>query len=146
MTELYNYGYAGLFAAGFLSATFIPLSSEAVLSLLILTGYNLKVCIIVASVGNWLGGMSGYFLGYIGKWEWIEKYLRVKNENIIKVQALVNKYGVIAALLCWLPGIGDFIAIALGFMRSNMVLVAISMFIGKLGRYFVWGYLTFSFK
>ena len=41
-------------------------------------------------------------------------------------------------LLCFLPGIGDFIAVALGFLRANIWVVAISMFLGKAIRYWVW--------
>ena len=38
----------------------------------------------------------------------------------------------------FLPGIGDFIAVALGFLRANIWIVAISMFLGKAIRYWVW--------
>ena len=37
-----------------------------------------------------------------------------------------------------LPGIGDFIAVALGFLRANVWIVAISMLAGKAIRYWVW--------
>ena len=38
----------------------------------------------------------------------------------------------------FLPGIGDFIAVALGFMRANVWVVAIPMFMGKALRYWIW--------
>lgn len=41
-------------------------------------------------------------------------------------------------LFVFLPGIGDFIAVALGFLRANIWIVAVSMFLGKAIRYWVW--------
>lgn len=38
----------------------------------------------------------------------------------------------------FLPGIGDFIAVALGFLRANVWIVGISMLLGKAIRYWVW--------
>ena len=38
----------------------------------------------------------------------------------------------------FLPGIGDFIPVALGFLRANIWIVAVSMFLGKAIRYWVW--------
>ena len=57
-------GYWGLFAASFLAATVIPLSSEIVLSVLIAKGYDLGASLAVATIGNWLGGLSSswYFI------------------------------------------------------------------------------------
>lgn len=39
------------------------------------------------------------------------------------------------AFFAFLPFVGEAIAIALGFMRSNFVLTTLSMFAGKLLRY-----------
>ena len=41
------------------------------------------------------------------------------------------------AFFAFLPFIGEAIAIALGFMRSNVMLTSLSMFTGKLIRYIV---------
>ena len=46
--------------------------------------------------------------------------------------------GVFIASFLFLPGIGDFIAVALGFLRANIWIVAVSMFLGKAIRYWVW--------
>ena len=55
-----EWGYIGLFAACFIAATLIPMASEIVLSLFILTNYDFTTSIIVASLGSWVGGMSSY--------------------------------------------------------------------------------------
>jgi len=91
-----------------------------------------------------MGGMSSYFLGYLGKIEWVEKYLKIKADKITKTKLYLNKRGSLMAFFCWLPIVGDLIAIALGFLRTNIYLTAISMFVGKFLRYLVWGYLTFE--
>jgi membrane protein YqaA with SNARE-associated domain len=93
--------------------------------------------LIIASIGNWLGSMTNYYIGSLGKWDWITKYLRIKKEKVEGTFKYVHKYDYFAASLCWLPILGTPIAIALGFMRSNLKLVAIFMFLGKFIRYLI---------
>ena len=66
-----EYGYIGLFLASFLAATILPFGSEVVFVGLIAAGLNGWSCVLIASVGNWLGGMTNYYLGHLGKVEWI---------------------------------------------------------------------------
>jgi membrane protein YqaA with SNARE-associated domain len=138
-----EWGYIGLFIASFLGATIIPFSSELVFSLLIIKGYDFNLSLLVATTGNWLGGLSSYFLGRLGKWSTLEKYFRLKKEKIVKFKTNIDKWGSLLAFFCWLPIIGDPIAVGLGFFRTNYLLVAIWMFIGKLIRYIVWAFVTY---
>ena len=138
MAEFAEWGYAGLFIASFLAATVVPFSSEVVFSALVFGGLDPWICVVVASLGNWLGGMSSYFLGRLGKMEWIEKYLRVKQEKIETYRERIQKYGDWFAFFSFLPGIGDIIAVASGFFRCRWWIVAISMLLGKFARYVVW--------
>ena len=78
MESFVEWGYLGLFLSSFLGATIIPLSSEIVLSLLLTQGFDLNLSIIIATIGNWLGGLSSYFLGRLGKWSTLEKYFKLK--------------------------------------------------------------------
>ena len=55
-----------------------------------------------------------------------------------KVQNWIQGKGSWMGFFVFLPGIGDFIAVALGFLRANIYIVAISMFIGKAIRYWIW--------
>lgn len=142
MTELFDYSLGGLFLASFLAATVVPFSSEVVLSAILASGTNVFSAVLVASLGNWAGGMSSFALGYLGKWEWIEKYLRVKRETIEKWHNRLYKGGAFFAFLTWLPGVGDIFAIGLGVLRSNVWIIAVTMFAGKLLRYIVWAWLT----
>jgi membrane protein YqaA with SNARE-associated domain len=138
-TEL---GYFALFAASFLAATIIPFSSEVVLSGMLVAGFDPYLSLTVATLGNWLGGLSSYLIGWIGKWDWIEKYLRIKASQIEKIHAKIKGKEGWIAFFCWLPGIGDPLAVALGLIKARPLPTAIWMLIGKASRYAVWGYLT----
>ncbi|MBK3516041.1 YqaA family protein [Carboxylicivirga marina] len=139
---LFDSGYFALFLASFLAATVIPFSSEALLSGMLATNYNLYWCLGLATLGNWLGGMSSYGLGWLGKIQWIEKYLKIKHSQINKTQKRIKGKELWVAFFCWLPGVGDVIAVILGLLKVNIVWVSIGMFIGKLLRYIVWALIT----
>jgi membrane protein YqaA with SNARE-associated domain len=139
---LFDYSLWGLFLASFMAATIVPFSSEALLTFLIIDGTDPFTAVLVATAGNWLGGMSSFAIGYMGKWEWIEKYLRVKREKIMKWHDRLYRKGALFAFLAWVPVVGDIFAVGLGVLKTNVVIVAISMLAGKLVRYVVWGWLT----
>lgn len=130
-----EYGYIGLFLASFLAATILPFGSEFVFAGLIAHGMDAWICVGLASVGNWLGGMTNYYLGRLGKIEWIEKYLKVSKERIDKMQKWLDKKGAVMAFFSFLPAVGDIIALALGYMKANVYIVNICMFLGKFIRY-----------
>lgn len=133
---LIEYGYVGLFLACFLAATILPFGSELVFAgLLASSKFDPWTCLIIASVGNWLGGMTNYYLGKLGKIEWIERYLKVKKSKIEQIQNWLEGKGAIMGFFSFLPVIGDVIAIALGYMRANIYIVSISMLVGKVARY-----------
>lgn|SRR5665647_2366942 len=142
MEGLFDYSLWGLFLASFLAATVVPFSSEALLSFLIINGTDPYIAVAVASAGNWLGGMSSYTIGYLGKWQWIEKYLRIKRETIEKWHDRLYKRGAVFAFLSWVPAVGDIFAVGLGLLRANIWITAIAMLAGKFMRYVIWGWLT----
>ena len=90
---------------------------------------------LLAPLGITIGGMTCFLLVWICKWSWIEKYLKIKEENLAKAHQKVEKYGSFAALLAWLPIIGDPIALAMGLMRTRVLPTTAFMFIGKGLRY-----------
>ena len=145
MEFLFDYGLWGLLLASFLAATLIPFSSDALLLLMVANGFAPIDCIVVATLGNWLGGMSSYFLGYLGKWSWIEKYLRVERQKIERWHNKLEKRGAIFAFLSWLPFVGDIFAVGLGILRTNYIVVATAMLIGKFLRYVIWAWLGTQF-
>ena len=133
--EYVELGYLGLFIATFLAATVIPFSSEIVLAGMLAAGFDGFGVTAVATVGNTMGGMSSFYLGYLGKWNWIERKFRVSKQKVFRFKSWIDKYGSLTAFFCWLPFIGDILAIALGVFRAKVGLVLVLMFLGKLMRY-----------
>ena len=138
MEFLTEYGYLGVFFASFLAATILPFSSEIVLSGVLVSGASYWPCMIAATTGNFIGGMTCYWIGMIGKIEWIKKYLRLDIKKLECIQEKIKNKGSWIAFFVFLPGIGDFIAVALGFLRANVWIVAIWMLVGKAIRYWIW--------
>jgi len=135
MEFLGDWGYLGLFLGCFFGATIIPFSSEALfVSVLALKG-NVFLTLLWAVSGNWLGGLVMYWMGYIGKWEWLEKWFRIKPASLEKQKVKVDKYGSWLALLTWFPFVGDIFALALGFYRTNFYTSSFFMLIGKFLRF-----------
>lgn len=134
---LIDWGYPGLFISALLAGSIIPFSSELVMVALVKVGLSPALCVLFATLGNTLGGMTCYYMGHIGKTDWIEKYFKVKKEKIDKMQRFLQGKGALMAFFAFLPFVGEAIAIALGFMRSNVALTTASMFAGKLIRYIV---------
>jgi membrane protein YqaA with SNARE-associated domain len=130
-----DWGYVGLFLGCFLAATIFPFSSDAIFIASLSFGGNIILTLFWATLGNWLGGLTTYWVGHIGKWEWIEKWFKVKPETLEKQKAKVDKYGSWLAFFTWLPFIGDVFAIAVGFYRANFYWSAFFMLIGKLLRF-----------
>lgn len=144
MDFLIDYGYIGVFIASFLAATILPFSSEVVLTGVLLGGASYLPCMIAATMGNFLGGMTCYWIGKVGKVEWIKKYLRLNIDKLLKVQQWTSGKGSWTAFFVFVPGIGDFIAVALGFLRANVWWVAFWMLLGKAIRYWVWMELVYK--
>lgn len=71
MMDFVELGYLGLFIASFLAATVVPFSSEVVFSALVFGGLDAWTCVFVATAGNWIGGMSSYYVGRLGRIDWI---------------------------------------------------------------------------
>lgn len=141
MLGLEKLGLLGLFVGTFLAATVMPFSSDALYVAVMLTGISPLAVFVVGTLGNWLGGVTTYFLGRLAKWEWVEKTFKVKPETLEKQHRLIEKYGVWVALLTWVPVVGDVIAIALGFYKCTPLLSLLLMLIGKAGRFAVWTWL-----
>lgn len=138
MEWLEGLGLLGLFIGLFLAATVVPFSSDALyLAILAATGDPVS-CLIVGTLGNWLGSVVTYWIGWLAKWEWLEKWFKVKPETLQRQKARIDKYGYWLALLAWVPLIGDIIALALGFYKTRPTLTSIFLLIGKFARFLAW--------
>lgn len=114
-----------LFAATFLAATLIPLSSEAALfAVLTMHADLLWPALAVATLGNTLGGMSSYLIGrFIGARKPLTQIERVR------------RHGAPVLLLAWLPLVGDALCIASGWLKLNWVAVILFQAAGRFARY-----------
>lgn len=142
MDWLLEFGYLGLFIGSFLAATIVPFSADVLLIGMLVAGGNGWIVVAIATAGNFLGGLTSYGIGRLGKWEWIER-LGVKPETLAKQKSRIDKYGSLLALLSWVPFVGDVFAVALGFYRTAFIPTAIYMLIGKFGRFAAW-YLLYT--
>lgn len=141
MEGLLEFGYLGLFLGAFLAATVVPFSSDVLLVGILALGGSPVMTVVMASLGNWTGGLTTYWLGRLGKWEWIERWFKVTREKLEAQKAKVDKWGSLLSFLTWLPVVGDLMAIALGFYKVHFGRTALFMAIGKSLRFIMWALL-----
>lgn len=123
-------GLTGLFAVSFIAATLLPVSSEAVLfGFLSLHPEALLSALLLATLGNTLGGLTSYWIGY-------QLPVHEKARTLPQL-ARVRRWGAPALLLAWLPLIGDALCIAAGWLRLHWLPCLLFMAIGKLARYWL---------
>ncbi len=132
---LTEWGYGGLFVGAFLAGSVLPFNSETVMAALYVAGLDPLGLLIWGTLGNFLGSVFNYFVGRMGKMEWIERWLKVKREKLERAQRWVAKYGAWMGLLAWIPLLGSAITVALGLMRSNIPMTFTAILTGKLVRY-----------
>ncbi|MCX9013066.1 MAG: DedA family protein [Candidatus Methanoperedens sp.] len=141
---LLEYGYAGLFLASFLAATVLPFGSEGLVVLLVSKEFNAFSVVLVASIGNFLGACTSYYIGLKGR-SYIEKYLSIEPGEIRKAEIYFSKYGSYVLLFTWLPLIGDALTVVSGLLRLKFSIFSIFVFTGKFMRYLFVAYLAGAF-
>lgn len=134
---LISYGYWGMFVTAFVAGSFFPFSSEAVMTGLLAAGLDPWGLIIYGTVGNVLGGMFNYGVGHMGRLEWIERYLHVKQKDLDRATRFMAGRGAWMGFFAFVPVLGSAITIVLGLMRANPIISFISITIGKFLRYVV---------
>lgn len=132
---LESYGYWGLFIAAFIAGSVFPWSSEAIMLALQAAGLDPVGLVAYGTIGNVLGSMFNFWVGHLGRIDWIEKYLHVKKESLDKAERFMRGHGAWIGFFAFLPIIGSAITIMLGLMRANVLITVISISIGKFLRY-----------
>ena len=84
MEWLAGLGLLGLFIGTFLAATVFPFSSDALYIAILATTEEPVGCLLIGTLGNWLGSVATYWIGWLGRWEWLEKWFDVKPETLQK--------------------------------------------------------------
>ena len=128
--------YLTLLFISFLAATILPLSSELTLASLLNTGnYSSFILVATASLGNILGSVFNWILGfYLFKYT-NKKWLPFKKNKINNASKRFKKFGACSLLFSWLPVIGDPLTLVAGILRVNFLLFIILVTFGKVGRY-----------
>lgn len=134
---LISYGYWGMFVTAFVAGSFFPFSSEAVMTGLLAAGLDPWGLIAYGTAGNVLGGMFNYCVGRMGRLEWIERYLHVKQKDLDRATRFMAGRGAWMGFFAFVPILGSAITIVLGLMRANPAISFISITIGKFLRYVV---------
>ncbi len=146
MEYFIEFGYIGLFIAAFLAATILPLSSEVVLTALLLSGLSSSTLITVATAGNVLGALTNYAFGYWASMSVIKKWLKMSEEEFVRAEQRFKKYGMFSLCFAWVPIIGDPLTVMAGILRIRIVWFLLLVTVGKLARYIVIGYLVLEVR
>lgn len=127
-------GLSTIFVVALVSATLLPMGSEpAVFALVKLNPDLFWPAILVATVGNTLGGGISWAMGF-GAHRAVD---RMRHGKATELQALrwLERFGPKACLLSWLPVIGDPICAVAGWMKFPLLPCLGYMAIGKFLRY-----------
>jgi len=128
--------YLKLFIISFLAATILPLSSEIVLTTMLLTNlFEKNILLIIASSGNILGSIINWYLGKKITIFQDRKWFPVSPEQLNKSQKYFQKYGIWSLLLAWIPVIGDPLTLLAGVLKVRFSIFFILVSISKISRY-----------
>lgn len=137
--------YGGLFLSALSAATLLPMQSETVLVGLLLSGRPVLLLLVVASIGNTLGGLVNWALGRGIERFRHRRWFPVGEAALTRAQGWYSRWGKWSLLLSWMPVIGDPLTLAAGVMRERFLTVLVLVAIAKTGRYAVLAAVTLGF-
>lgn len=131
------YQYLILFFWSFIAATFFPISSEIFLANIIRQNNLILIPVIVATIGNVLGGIVTFFMGWKGGEYALKKASDQNIKRYNRTNKIIQKYGTYSMLLAWTPFIGDVIVLLGGAFKLPVLPSIIWMTVGKFLRYLI---------
>lgn len=132
---LKDYGYLGMGILAFLAGTVVPITSEVLLVFFLGIGLNAVGLTLAATIGNTLGGITCFMIGYLTTKEKVQKFFKIPDRRMKRADMLIQKYGYWTAAFSFLPVLGEVFLLSLGIMRVNRFKVISLMALGKLFRY-----------
>jgi membrane protein YqaA with SNARE-associated domain len=130
-----RFGLSTVFVIALVSATLLPMGSEpAVFGLVKLNPELFWPAVLVATLGNTLGGAITWWMGY-GAEKAYEHYAHKRLES--RALAWLRRFGAKGCLLAWLPGVGDPLCAVAGWLRLPFWPCLGYMAVGKFARYAV---------
>lgn len=128
-----EYGLSTVFVVAFISATLLPMGSEpAVFGLIKLNAHLFWPAILIATVGNTLGGMVSWWMG-LGAHKVVDKYRH--SSSHLRALAWLEKMGPKACFFSFLPVIGDPLCAVAGWLKMPLLPCTTYMAAGKFVRY-----------
>ncbi len=135
-------GLWALFFGSLLASTLVPGGVEGLLYLMVREHqHSLASLLVVASIGNTLGGIITWWIGYLLRkglsgsklHQRLEKWFKVEGKSLTRVR----RWGTPVLLLSWMPIIGDPLCLAAGYIRLSFWSSAAMIALSKTGRYLV---------
>jgi membrane protein YqaA with SNARE-associated domain len=124
-------GLSSVFVISFISATLLPLGSEPVVFAAVKANTVLFwQVVLIATLGNTLGGIVDYWIGYGAK----QMFAKERESRWF---AWLQRFGPKTLLLAWLPGIGDPLCTLAGWLKIAFWPSVFYMAAGKFLRYMV---------
>jgi membrane protein YqaA with SNARE-associated domain len=135
LLALPRYGLSTVFVVSFVSATLLPMGSEpAVFGLVKINPALFWPAVVVATLGNTLGGTVSWAMGY-GAHELVDR--RGHSASHLRALRWLERLGPKACLLSWLPGVGDPLCAVAGWLKFPFWPCTAYMMVGKFLRYVV---------
>ncbi|MFW5451084.1 MAG: YqaA family protein [Methylophagaceae bacterium] len=142
MDWLAEYGLIGLGLSAFLAATLLPLSSELVLSALLIAGENPVALLLIATIANVAGSVVNYAIGRWGADTILHHWFRLSSQQTNNAEQQFNRYGKWSLLFAWVPVVGDPLTLIAGMMHMPFGVFILLVTIGKALRYWALIYLS----
>ena len=127
--------YAALFGWSLLAATIVPLGSEPALFALVYRGHSIPAAIAVATIGNYLGSCTTYWVGRRAGDALAARHAAGRRE--LKAAEVIRRFGQPALILSWVPIAGDALVAAAGAVRMPFGPFTFWAILGKALRYAV---------
>jgi len=127
--------YLAVFVSSFLAATIIPFYSEIAVAGALAAGAEPWPLIAVATLGNTLGAVVGWWLGLLVLRFRDRRWFPASASELERAQRWFQRFGVWSLLFAWLPIGGDALTVVAGIMRVRIDVFVVLVGVGKGLRY-----------
>ncbi len=132
-----QFGYLGVFLISYLSATLVPLASEAAVVAVYALGFNIWLIILSSTSGSVLGSITNYYVGKKGSEFVLSRYFKMEPQTLVRAERFFERWGAITLFFSWVPFIGDPLTLVAGIAKVDFRVFLFWVTFGKLLRQFV---------
>ena len=137
--------YFLLFVVGFIAATLLPASSEALMLASYFNGASIAGLWLAATAGNTLGSCVNWWLGKELLRFQHKRWFPATPQQLARGERHFQKYGQWGLLFAWLPVVGDPFTLVAGILGTPFPRFLILVGVGKAARYALVLYLASFF-